>query len=37
MARFKDAASEFMRAIRKRCTELGIGANGSDGVRSGDA
>jgi hypothetical protein len=27
MARFKDAASEFMRAIRKRCTELG---NGSD-------
>ena len=29
MARFKDAASEFMRAIRKRCAELG---NGSDGV-----
>jgi hypothetical protein len=36
MARFKDAASEFMRAIRKRSGELGSGANGSDELRSND-
>jgi len=32
MARFKDAAGEFMRIIRKRCAEAGNGGGWSDGL-----